>query len=106
MEQVAELKADGKSTIEVTLKSGNADFPYVLSNFNMCIVPKGATDFNKGVGTGPYVLEQFEPGVRCFVKRNPNYLKRAELILTRWKPLPSTTLPREPPPCKPVKSMS
>jgi peptide/nickel transport system substrate-binding protein len=75
LDQVEELNAEGKSTVVMTLKSGNADFPFVLSQFNMGIVPKGTKDFDKGMGTGPYVLEKFEPGVRCVAKRNPNYWK-------------------------------
>lgn len=75
MDQVEEIKADGTSTVVMSLKAGNADFPYVLSQFNMGIVPNGTTDFEKGVGTGPYMLVEFEPGVKCLAKRNPNYWK-------------------------------
>ena len=39
------------------------------------VVPKGTTDFDKGIGTGGYILESLEPGVRAFVKRNLNYWK-------------------------------
>ena len=37
----------------MTLKSGNADFPYELSQFNMGIVPKGTTDFDKAMELSP-----------------------------------------------------
>ena len=35
----------------------------------------GAVDALGGVGTGAYAIESFEPGVRAFGKRNPNYWK-------------------------------
>ncbi|KKM59317.1 hypothetical protein LCGC14_1548200 [marine sediment metagenome] len=75
LDQVDSIKADTKDTVVFTLKAGNADFPFVLSQYNFGIVPKGTTDFEAGIGTGPYMLEKHEPGVRCKVKRNPNYWK-------------------------------
>jgi peptide/nickel transport system substrate-binding protein len=40
-------------------------------------VPKGSKgkEYEKGVGTGPFILEAWEPGVRFFGKRNPNYFR-------------------------------
>ncbi len=39
------------------------------------IVQDGTTDFSKGNGTGAFVLDTFEPGVRSIVKKNKNYWK-------------------------------
>ena len=75
LKAVKEIKADGKYTVVFTLEGGNADFPSILSDFHFHIVPNGTTDFSKGIGTGGYILESFEPGVRSFTKRNPNYWK-------------------------------
>lgn len=75
---VADVKADGPETVIVTLKSGNADFPYVLSDYHLPIQPAkdgGGIEWEKGVGAGPFILEAFEPGVRALGKRNPNYHK-------------------------------
>jgi peptide/nickel transport system substrate-binding protein len=33
------------------------------------------SDFRDGVFSGAYVLKDFEPGVRAFATRNPNYFK-------------------------------
>jgi peptide/nickel transport system substrate-binding protein len=40
-------------------------------------VPAGASDSQRdeGVGTGGYILKDWEPGVRAFFKRNPNCFK-------------------------------
>jgi peptide/nickel transport system substrate-binding protein len=40
------------------------------------IVPEGTTNFEEGVGTGGYILEEWKPGIRSVVKRNPNYWKQ------------------------------
>jgi peptide/nickel transport system substrate-binding protein len=75
VEPIAEMKADGKDGLVITLADPNADFPFVLADYHLQIVPAGTTDFSDGMGTGPYVLERFEPGVRCTGKRNKNYWK-------------------------------
>jgi len=46
-----------------------------MALFAILIVPKGTKDFSDGMGTGPYILDTFESGVRSLVKRNPNYWK-------------------------------
>jgi peptide/nickel transport system substrate-binding protein len=75
VDQIVDLKADGKYSVVFALAGGNADFPYLMSDYHLLIVPNGTTNFNLGIGTGPYVLQNFEPGVSSFSKRNPNYWK-------------------------------
>lgn len=75
-ESIESIRADGKYSVVFTLKGGNADFPYLLSDYHMGIFPETTTDFSKGIGTGGYVLITYEPGVRAFVRRNPNYWKK------------------------------
>jgi len=77
LEAVEEVKADGPNQVVFKLSSGNADFPSFLSDYVLCILPSedGKVDATSGIGTGPYVLESFEPGVRGIAKRNPNYFK-------------------------------
>ena len=75
---IEDIKADGKYSVVMTLKEGNADFPFLLSDYHLGIVPadtKGS-EFNKGIGAGPFILQSYEPGVRSLVKRNANYFKK------------------------------
>ena len=77
LKSVKDLKADGKDAVTFTLEGGNADFPFILSDYHLTISPadtQGA-QWEKGIGTGGYILEGFEPGVRAFTRRNPNYWK-------------------------------
>jgi len=74
---VEDVKADGKTRVTVKLASGNADLPYVMTDYHLCILPsdgEGGVAINP-VGTGSYVVEQHDPGVRTQLKRNPNYWK-------------------------------
>lgn len=78
VDPIKDVKADGKHTVVFTLKGGNADFPYIVSDYHLTIFPAGTQgkEFEKGIGTGGYILESWEPGVRALVKRNPNYWKQ------------------------------
>lgn len=63
------------SEVKITLASGNADLPYVLSDYHFLVVPDGFTDWANPVGTGPFVYESYEPGVRSRFTRNESYWK-------------------------------
>ena len=73
MRGIEEMKVDGDNFI-VTLGIPNADLPYLLTDYHLMIQPDGGYDNPAaGIGTGPYMLEADEPGVRHLFKRNPNY---------------------------------
>ncbi|MBI1776845.1 MAG: ABC transporter substrate-binding protein [Proteobacteria bacterium] len=73
---IKDIKADGKSTVTFTLEGGNADFPYLTSDYHIPIVPAkadGTADWQSNARTGPFTFVSWEPGVRAKLKRNPNY---------------------------------
>ena len=72
---VSDVKKLGPNQVQVTLASGDADFAYVLTDYHVLVVPDGYKDWTKAIGTGGYVLDKFDPGVRITAKRNPNYWK-------------------------------
>jgi peptide/nickel transport system substrate-binding protein len=75
---IKDIKADGKDTVVFTLEGGNADFPFLASDYHLTICEAksdGTMAWEKGEGTGGYILDKFEPGVSGKVKRNPNYWK-------------------------------
>ena len=77
LEPIVEMKADGKYGLVITLKDGNADFPYIISDYHVAIMPASGdvVDWKSGAGTGAYVQQSYDPGVRATLKRNPNYFK-------------------------------
>ena len=77
LDPVVELKKTGMHEVTFKLSEGNADFPYILSDYHQAILPEkdGQMDWQAGVGTGGYIIEKYDPGVRAKFKRNPNYWK-------------------------------
>ena len=76
-EQIEEVDADGE-LLRVTLAQGNVDFPILLSDYHVGIMPAnddGTVDWQSGLGTGGYVLRHFEAGVRAETTRFSNYWK-------------------------------
>jgi len=63
--------------VEFELSAGNLDFPYVLADYHLVILPSadGVADWRSGVGAGAYQLKSFEPGVRMQMTKNPGYWK-------------------------------
>ncbi len=77
VDPIKELKVDGNNVI-ITLESGNADFPFIMSDYHLPIMPAtadGKIDPKSPDGAGGYIVKEYEPGVRASLERNPNYWK-------------------------------
>ena len=74
---ITDIVAEGDAAVRITLDAPNADFPFILSDyhFQMCPANADGTADVSGVGTGGYVLQDFNPGVRTVLSRNPEYWK-------------------------------
>nr|WP_010396539.1 ABC transporter substrate-binding protein [Paracoccus sp. TRP] len=71
----SDVRKVSQHEVRITLTSGNADLPYVLSDYHFLVVPEGFTDWANPIGTGPFVPESIEPGVRARFRRSPDYWK-------------------------------
>jgi peptide/nickel transport system substrate-binding protein len=71
---IESMRTDGDDIFEVTLSVGNADLPYLLADYHLVIQPDGGFDAETAaIGTGAYVMESFEPGVRASATRRSDY---------------------------------
>lgn len=76
--EVKDIRKDGDNVV-FELSAGNADFPYLCAEYQLVIMPAkadGTLDWESGIGTGGYVLESHEPGVRIKLKRRADYWKQ------------------------------
>ena len=71
---ISDVKADGNDVVVVELSEANADFPFLMTDYHMNIVPSkdGKAQVLSPIGTGLYTLKSFEPGVRAEIERAPN----------------------------------
>lgn len=75
-EQIEEVRAESPTTVRITLAAPNADLPTIFAMHHFMIVADGTTDFSRGNGTGAFVLQDFQPGVRTMMARNENYFRQ------------------------------
>ncbi len=69
VERIEEVAGD----VVITLSEGSADLPLVLSDYHLQIQPNGGNDDpTAAIGTGPYKLVSFEPGIRATFEKNAN----------------------------------
>jgi peptide/nickel transport system substrate-binding protein len=68
---VSEWKKTGPMEVKAILSAPNADLPTLLGLFQTKIIMQGSD--GGGIGTGPFVLDSFQPGVKSVHSRNKNY---------------------------------
>jgi peptide/nickel transport system substrate-binding protein len=67
------IEAQGDSVV-IKLTAPNADLPLFFTDYHLQMQPNGGFDApDAGIGTGPYMVEVAEHGVRYEMKKNPNY---------------------------------
>ena len=70
---VKEWKKINDYEVKAILNSANADLPIALGTFHFKIIQDGQEDFSTTIGTGPYKVKEFKPGVRAVGERFDNY---------------------------------
>ena len=78
---LAGFRIHSASEFSIELERPVSFFAGLLSHVNMAIVPEGTARIGSSagegaVGTGPYRVARFEPGVRLELERNPAYWQR------------------------------
>jgi peptide/nickel transport system substrate-binding protein len=73
MQSVVSIEAEDPHTVVMTLDASNFDFATLIGHQGFAVVPKDTTDFTNPVGTGPYQIVSFEPGVRARLVRYDDF---------------------------------
>ncbi len=74
MASVREWKKTGSHEVKAIMNTPNADLPILLGLYQNKIIKNGTE--GDGIGTGPFTLESFKPGIRSTHKRNENYWRK------------------------------
>jgi peptide/nickel transport system substrate-binding protein len=73
---IIEIRADGDHAVIFSLTGGNADLPYLLSDYHLVIQPgkeDGTIDWANGIGCGPYKVTEFKAGIRASFERHDGW---------------------------------
>ena len=60
-------------TLKLKLKHSDSLLPLTLASQLAYIVKENTTDYDAGIGTGPFTLKSFTPGTSYEVAKNPSY---------------------------------
>lgn len=77
---VESMSKDGNAVI-IVQSSPDADLPIQLATWGFLIGPEGTTGEEwgqPGNGSGPYIIESYDPGVRAVLRRNPDHFRDDE----------------------------
>lgn len=74
---ISEMTKLGDHQVRFVLDAANADFPFLLSDYHLLMYPHENIDeaIAKGIGTGLYKVEAFDPGVRTLLSRVGSHYK-------------------------------
>ena len=74
---ISEMTALGSHKIEFQLAAPNADFPFLMADYHLCIYPSDNLEqaLSEGIGTGLYKVIGFEPGKRAMLGRVRGHYK-------------------------------
>ena len=77
LKDVTDIAINGNDVV-FTLANPNANFGYIVSDYHFIILPvrDGQLDWASGIGTGGYMIKNYEPGVRASLYKNPDYWKQ------------------------------
>ena len=75
VEPITDISTEGNDTVVFKLSGSNADFPFVLADYHVNVLPyrDGAVDWRSGDGAGSYKLANLNAGVSASFERNENY---------------------------------
>ena len=73
---VTEIIADGDHTVVIKLGRGNADMPWLMTDYHFAVCPAnedGTIDWESGDGCGPYRIENGQFGVNWVLSRHDGW---------------------------------
>jgi peptide/nickel transport system substrate-binding protein len=76
LDDVVDITKDGDHTVKIALAGGNADLPWLMTDYHFVICPAnddGTIDWQSGDGTGPYKIDGGEFGVQWQLSRHDGW---------------------------------
>ena len=70
------MNADGDNILVVELEAGNADFPFIMTDYHLPVMPSnedGTMNWQDLVGCGAYKIDNYNAGVSTSLSRHGNH---------------------------------
>ena len=79
MSAVTDIEIVDSHTVKMKLNTSFADFPLLLTDYRLRMIPNGSGDTigKTGIGTGPFIVEKFDAEGTTILKANPDYWEGA-----------------------------
>ena len=76
---VEDIEVVDQHTVKMKLSTSFADFPLLLTDYRLRMIPEGSGDTigQTGIGTGPFMVDKFDPEGTTVLKANPEYWEGA-----------------------------
>lgn len=90
LSSVTDIRADGDHTIVIELEGGNADVPWMMTDYHLVVCPsdgEGGIDWKSGDGSGPYKIDSGDFGIQFHLSRHDGwhgegaYFDKLELLM-------------------------
>ena len=82
MSSVTDIEVVDEHTVKMKLNTSFADFPLLLTDYRLRMIPNGSGDTigKTGIGTGPFKVEKFDAEGTTILKANADYWEGAPEI--------------------------
>ena len=79
MSSVTDIEIVDAHTVKMKLNTSFADFPLLLTDYRLRMIPEGSGDTigQTGIGTGPFMVDKFDPEGTTVLVANPEYWEGA-----------------------------
>ena len=79
LSSVTDIEVVDSHTVKMKLNTSFADFPLLLTDYRLRMIPSGSGDTigKTGIGTGPFIVEKFDAEGTTILKANPDYWEGA-----------------------------
>jgi peptide/nickel transport system substrate-binding protein len=81
--KIVEIEKLAPYKVRMTLDASNSEFPYILGEYQLMIMPAAPIETIglEGIGTGPFKITEFDPKRRMVMQRNENYWRKGYPLL-------------------------
>ena len=85
--QIKQVEKVGSHKVRMHLEKSNSEFPYILGEYQLMIMPKAPMETIglSGIGTGPYRIVELDPKRRIVMERHEQYWRKGLPYVDRFE---------------------